>query len=95
MFPCTKCGQCCLNIKGIPELDNYHNGNGICIQYDSNIGCTIYHDRPLHCRIDDGFKLLFSSKFSKKEFNRMNAKVCNQLQEKAGIDEHYRIKIDG
>ena len=51
MFPCTKCGACCRNVKG---LGLPCDDDGVCtnlIQDDNT--CSMYEDRPLICRVRD------------------------------------------
>ena len=94
IFPCTKCGLCCQNISSIPELKDYDLGTGICKYFDSiTNGCEIYENRPLICRVDKMFDLKYYKFFSKDEFYILNAKVCNELQEKYNLDKKYKINI--
>ncbi len=92
-FPCSKCGECCKNIKGISLLDSYHSGDGICYFFSVQKGCLIYKERPDVCRIDDGFIKFFSNQLSLDDYYRKNALMCNQLQENAGLDISYRVTI--
>lgn len=93
-YPCTKCGLCCKNLKGITELDFLHNGNGVCKFYDEIKACTIYEERPLHCRIDEGFyKLFINSGLTLQEYYKKNAEICNQLQQENQINLAFRINI--
>ena len=41
MFECNQCGLCCRNIDKIPQLKDFHNGNGIC-KYLHDNKCSIY-----------------------------------------------------
>ncbi|MGG4198715.1 YkgJ family cysteine cluster protein [Peribacillus frigoritolerans] len=90
-FPCTQCGACCSSINGIDFLEVY-NDNGRCTQLQNN-RCTIYEKRPLLCNIDEAYDRAFSGLMNKNEFYYQNALACNQLQEKLGIDESYRVSI--
>jgi Fe-S-cluster containining protein len=95
MFPCTKCGLCCQNIAHIPELKKFDLGNGVCKYYDAeNKLCKIYENRPDICRVDKMYDLEYHKYFTRKEFYIENAKVCNMLQELAGVDKSYRVRID-
>ena len=51
MFLCDKCGLCCRNIDKVPQLKEFHNGDGIC-KFLTNNKCSIYESRPLICNID-------------------------------------------
>ncbi|WP_339289054.1 YkgJ family cysteine cluster protein [Ureibacillus sp. FSL K6-0786] len=90
-IPCTSCGACCASIDGIEFLSKF-NQNGICDKLKNN-QCSIYESRPLLCRIDDSYDQLFSSYMTKQEFYRLNAKACNELQEKLNIDIKFRVHI--
>jgi Fe-S-cluster containining protein len=92
-FPCTKCGQCCQNIQHVPELATYHNGNGVCVHYSHQNGCLIYDDRPIFCRIDEGYVKFFASSMSVIDYYRKNAHVCNQLQDKNDVPFNYRVFV--
>jgi len=93
-FPCTKCGLCCQHINNIPQLVEYHSGNGICIHFDGKIGCVIYDDRPQVCRIDEGYEQFFSKLFSLSDYYKKNAQICNKLQEKNNSDKQYKVIIN-
>lgn len=55
---CSICGLCCFagkenyGNKGIEEHFGITIGsNGWCVQYNKDIGCLIYDDRPEVCKI--------------------------------------------
>ena len=93
-FPCTKCGQCCINIKHIEPLAAYHSGDGVCVFYSFENGCEVYETRPDVCRIDEGYHLFFSKQLSQSDYIIKNADACNQLQESAGIGLEYRVILE-
>ncbi len=90
-YPCTQCGLCCKNIQSVESLSTFHLGDGVCINYDDSVGCTIYNERPDVCRIDEGYKKFFSSVISFSDYYKKNAEVCNQLQKTAGMDNKFRV----
>lgn len=90
-FPCTQCGACCSSIEGIDFLAQY-NQNGQCIKLVDH-QCSIYEERPLLCRIDEAYDEIFSKHMTRQAFYEQNAKACNQLQEKLGIDAIYRVVL--
>jgi len=53
--------------------------------------CSIYEDRPLFCRIDD----IVPKSMGLKEWHKLNASMCNALQEEAGMDESFMVVIEG
>ena len=92
-FPCTRCGLCCQHIANIPQLANYHNGDGICKYYDAPRGCTIYDRRPDICRIDEGYAKFFSAAMTLSEYYAANAAVCNRMQERSELDHRFRVSV--
>ena len=94
MFPCTSCGLCCQNISLIKELKDFDLGNGTCKYYSSiDSKCNIYETRPNICKVEKMFDLEYHKYFSKNEFYILNAKVCNELQEKYNMNNTYKIII--
>lgn len=81
-----------MSIDNIDFLELY-NQNGICINLIEG-ECSIYAERPLLCRIDESYEVIFSANMTKADFYTLNAKACNELQERLGIDERYRVLID-
>lgn len=90
-FPCTRCGLCCQNIGSLPELVAFNRGDGVCMNYDVDNGCLVYSNRPLVCRIDDGYERYAADKMTKDRYLAMNAEVCNKLQDEAGISREFRV----
>lgn len=92
-FPCTKCGLCCQNIGQVSELKKWDKGNGCCKHFDKVKGCNIYLERPLVCRIDEGYQMFKSQFPSVQAFYQANAKICNDLQQANGLSIIYRVKL--
>jgi len=94
MFPCTGCGLCCRHIENIEELKDYNLGNGTC-KYLNTItnNCEIYDERPDICKVDKMFNLKYYRYFSKVNFYKKNAEICNSLQVIHKISKSYRVKI--
>lgn len=80
LFECDACGLCCQNITGIKQLEKYNRGDGVCINLGENLLCQIYEDRPIICRVDDLYHLIFKDVLSIEEFYLINTNVCNQLK---------------
>jgi hypothetical protein len=74
-------------------LNNYHRGDGVCIHYKPNFGCTVYDSRPIACRVDEGYQVFASDRMTLEEYYRGNARVCNQLQEAAGLSLDWRVML--
>lgn len=81
MFKCEKCGQCCKKLNKSLLYEELHNGDGICIYLQNNL-CSIYQNRPLLCRIDESYEILFKDKINKSEYYKLNYKACNELKNK-------------
>lgn len=95
MFPCTSCGLCCQNISKIKNLKNYDLGNGICKYFNSiDNSCKIYNKRPDICSVDIMFKIKYKQYFTEKIFYMENAKSCNYLQKKYGLDISFKVNIE-
>lgn len=82
MFQCTKCGICCRNIDKIPELIEFHTGNGVCVHLADNNLCNIYPNRPDICNVDKMYELKYKALMSKEEYEKLNMEGCRILQEK-------------
>ena len=96
MYPCTGCGLCCQHISDIKELKEFDLGNGVCKHYDyATKGCRIYENRPTICRVDEMYESAYKKSYGKLEFYKLNAEVCNKLQEINGLDSSYIVKIKG
>jgi Fe-S-cluster containining protein len=96
MFPCSGCGLCCQNIGHIEELKEFNRGDGVCKYYDfASKLCLIYETRPDICQIDTMYQKEYFQKFTKEEFYKLNAEVCNKLQELYNMDISYRVSIKG
>lgn len=94
MFPCTLCGLCCQNITNVDELKSFDIGNGTCMFFNSiDKSCKIYHTRPDICSVTKMFDLKYKKYFSKNEFYKLNADVCNELQELHNLEQIFRIKL--
>ncbi len=75
-------------------LEAYDRGDGVCIHYNAQTKrCNIYETRPLWCRVDAMYHTYYQKIYTKEAFYADNAKVCNILQEEAGVDISYRVKI--
>lgn len=80
MFKCNKCGQCCRNLNLNSVYKELHNGDGICIWLNEKNECSIYDNRPLLCRIDEGYNKFFKDSMTIEEYYYENYKVCKMLR---------------
>lgn len=96
MFPCSKCGLCCKNIKATTEtlkdtelkFPYKVNEDGSCEKLVDGM-CSVYEERPLVCRVEELGKFL---KIEPGEWLDLNIKACNELMDRNNIDEKLRIK---
>ena len=82
MFIRTKCGLCCRNIDKIPELADFHTGDGVCIHLSDDNLCNIYASRPDICNVEKMYELTYKAIMSKEEYEKMNMEGCGILQTK-------------
>ncbi len=82
MFTCIKCGFCCRNIGSIPELAEFHTGDGICIYLSDDNLCDIYAIRPDICNVEKMYELTYKAIMSKSEYERRNMEGCKLLRSK-------------
>ena len=82
-FRCIKCGLCCKNIQLVPQLHEYHNGDGICrfLDLKTNL-CSIYNHRPDICNVEKSYELYFSNHYTEEEYLEMNYIGCETLWRK-------------
>ena len=80
MYPCTKCGLCCKNLRANNIYSNLDRGDGTCIHFNEleNL-CGIYENRPIICRIEDAHKVFFHNIPFNNYINE-NIQSCIELQ---------------
>lgn len=74
---CSDCNAICC--KSLPKDSEIPNHNGICLFLDSNNKCSIYSDRPLICRVDEGWKE-FGGDYTLEEWYKINEESCIKLK---------------
>lgn len=79
MFKCDKCGECCRNLQKLPIYNDLHNGDGIC-RYLKNNECSIYENRPLFCRVDECYEVLFKDQLTYDDYLQLNYKCCEMIK---------------
>lgn len=79
MFKCDKCGACCKNLDKSPVYDKLNSGNGVCKYLVGNL-CSIYENRPLLCRVDESYEILFKDTMARSEYYKLNYKFCDKLK---------------
>lgn len=80
MFICDKCGLCCKHLPNIDLVHSIRKDDGQCIFLSEEGLCTIYNQRPVFCRVDEGYNLL-QDRFSLQEYYEINYKICQKLKE--------------
>lgn len=81
MFTCDKCGLCCKSLAGNPIYKSLDRGDGICKYLEGNI-CSIYEKRPVLCRVDEVYELLFKDYMSLEDYYERNYNICKVLKTK-------------
>ena len=92
MFHCSACGMCCRKIGGKSLYQSLDRGDGICMYLSGN-WCSIYEKRPLLCRVDDAYDVIFKGKISLEMYYAMNYEVCKRLQEGKRMAIHISFVI--
>ena len=80
-FVCDKCGLCCkgtLLRNADPTLDR---GDGVCKYLTDDNLCSIYEERPWHCRSEDVYERVGKALgMSYEEHCRQQASVCENIK---------------
>ena len=88
MFPCTKCGLCCIMAGQSGVMPK--GKNGACIYLGDNLECTIYEDRPKVCKLDENKP----KEMKESDYYHVQAGYCNELQEQFELGEEYRVCLE-
>lgn len=86
-FDCSSCNAICC--KSLPKDSEIPNHNGICLFLDSDNKCSIYSDRPLICRVDEGFEK-YGDGMSREEWEEKNKEACASLQRAEVLVENLK-----
>lgn len=81
MFKCDKCGECCRNLDKSDLYKDLDRGDGICKYLDGNM-CSIYEERPLLCRVDESYEVLFKDIINRSDYYKFNYESCKKLKAK-------------
>ena len=85
MFECQKCGACCKVVGKSEMYRQLDRGDGCCRYLDIDTNeCNIYNQRPLLCRVDEAYEVIFSAKLSLDKYYELNYEACKILKEKMG-----------
>ena len=80
IFVCDQCGICCKHIDQIPQLKQFDQGNGRCINLTNNNLCAIYEDRPEICNIAKMYELEYCRQMTEDEYLYLNFEGCKELK---------------
>jgi len=80
MFTCKKCGACCRSLDKSPLYAELDGGNGTCKHLRKDGLCGIYKDRPILCRVDEGYKAFFAGMMTLDEYYERNYDSCIKLK---------------
>ena len=93
-FPCTSCSACCRLIYLDPlSRDLPKRSDGSCANLNKQGQCDIYDTRPWFCDTRVARKNLKPPDISDRDFVRMMAAGCNQLQRKLRIPWKFRVRV--
>lgn len=82
-FVCSCCGACCMQLPLFGTLyQDLDRGDGICKYFSVETKlCTIYNERPLKCRVEEGYDAFFSD-IPYAEYIEQTYAGCAILQKK-------------
>jgi len=82
IFRCLKCGACCSQLHLFHGMfDDLDRGDGVCRHFNKEKKlCSIYDERPLKCRVEEGYQL-FRKQISYEEYILRNKEMCHFLQQ--------------
>lgn len=83
MFECERCGCCCRNLDKNETYVHLDRGDGVCMYLSGN-DCSIYENRPLLCRVDECYDVMFRQMIDKEEYYRLNKQACERLKKLEG-----------
>lgn len=96
-YPCTQCGACCRVAYLVEELPLAEDGK-TCAHLEETTDeggtlrylCGIYETRPDICSIEKQIP----SQMTRQQYFEVSAICCTQLQDRAGLDETYRVVLE-
>ena len=86
MFDCKRCGCCCRNLDKSKLYASMDRGDGVCIYLKGN-DCSIYENRPLLCRIDASYELMFKNFMTKEDYYCINKGACEKIKRMRKTEE--------
>lgn len=83
MFKCDKCGACCRALGGSEIYAFLDRGDGVCKYLDGNL-CSIYENRPLLCRVDESYEMIWKNIIDIDSYYNKNYEACKLLKAAGG-----------
>lgn len=83
MFKCDQCGACCRALSDSAIYASLNRGDGVCKYLDGNL-CSIYENRPLLCRIDESYEILWKDLIDIDTYYKHNYEACKLLKAAGG-----------
>lgn len=78
-FNCDRCGLCCRNIGGIPQLSQFDRGDGVCCHLTGENLCDIYENRPEVCSVERMYSR-FAAQMTREQYLEMMSETCSFLK---------------
>lgn len=89
---CTKCGLCCKQAGLMKDFPEKSTKEGHCIQLSKDNTCKKYDNRPVLCRVDEGYERYFKDQFKTElEYLNHNVEVCNAMIKAAKLPEKFLV----
>jgi Fe-S-cluster containining protein len=87
VFPCTKCGACCVMAGRLGLMPQ--GKDGACVHL-KNSECEIYDERPDVCRIN---VMQERSGIDMNAYHEITARICNALIDELGLDPDLAVTL--
>lgn len=78
-FPCSQCGACCRRLRLSALYAGLDRGDGVCRYLHDNL-CSIYEERPLLCRIEEGYEAFYRDIMDHDTYWQITLSYCAQFQ---------------
>ena len=81
-FHCGRCGLCCRQIGGIPQLARFDRGDGVCRHLTDGNLCDIYETRPEVCSVERMYAR-FQAEMGREQYYALMEDACRCLKARA------------
>jgi Fe-S-cluster containining protein len=80
-------------IREVSEFPYPYDENGRCSQLTESNHCKVYDHRPNICSVEKSWLKHHSANYSKEDYFKLSATICNALMDEADIPKSFRINL--